>query len=263
MIVRFIALFILFSFPVCSNQKIVETYAINSIQPYINSDTWVLIDLDNTLFESKQALGHANWFYDLIQEKMQKGASKEQSIKEIYPLWIQTQKICDVKPVESRMVELIKEYQAMGVVVMGLTHRQVSVIKSTLRQVGSLDLDFRLTAPYKEKWKWEDKCPTVYTKGILFVGDFNSKASVFLEFLKTVEKKPRHIVLIDDNRTHVEELGKALEKENIDYVGVHYRAIEKSEKVYYPEIAVFQLRFCEHIISNEAAFLLIEEGIEN
>lgn len=46
--------------------KIIETAHIADAIPYIDEETWFLVDLDNTMFESKQALGHANWFYDEI-----------------------------------------------------------------------------------------------------------------------------------------------------------------------------------------------------
>ena len=81
-----------------SDAKIIETSHIADVIPLIDQNTWFLVDLDNTLFEAKQALGHANWFYDQLQQKIDKGLSREEAFKEFYPEWIRVQKICPVKP---------------------------------------------------------------------------------------------------------------------------------------------------------------------
>jgi DNA-directed RNA polymerase subunit beta len=48
----------------------------------------------------------------------------------------------------------------------------------------------------------------------------------------------------------------------IEYIGVHYTAIEHVEKVYFPEIAEFQHKVLNKILSNEGALLLMELGLE-
>lgn len=55
---------------------------------------------------------------------------------------------------------------------------------------------------------------------------------------------------------------EALTKQGIEYVGVHYTAIENAEPVYCREIAEFQYKFFDQILSNEAALLLIESGLK-
>ena len=40
--------------------KIIETNTIENVLPLIDEETWFLVDLDNTLFQAKQALGHVN-----------------------------------------------------------------------------------------------------------------------------------------------------------------------------------------------------------
>lgn len=63
-----------------------------------------MVDLDNTMFESKQPLGHANWFYDEMQERLQRGMSREEAIRDAYPGWIKTQQVCLVKLLEENFV---------------------------------------------------------------------------------------------------------------------------------------------------------------
>lgn len=62
-------------------------------------------------------------------------------------------------------------------------------------------------------------------------------------------------------RKNVEELER-LTRYGIEYMGLYYAAIEHAEPVYVREIAEFQSKFLDQIMSNEAALLLMEKGLE-
>lgn len=242
--------------------RIIETATVNDIVPLIDKDTWVLVDLDNTTFEGKQALGHTEWFYDKAFAKMKEGMSLEEATRECYPEWIEIQKVCPVKPIEEAFIPTLKLLQEKGIVIMGLTHRQPSLADSTLRQINSLGLNFFDTAPAKDTFVVPSETPTMYVQGVLFTGEYNKKGEIFTRFLSIINQKPKKIVFIDDKRSHVEEVEIASIKQEIEYFGVHYTAIEHVKKVYCPEIAKFQYKFLSTILSNESALLLMENGLE-
>lgn len=241
--------------------KILETKHVEDVLPLIDENTWFLVDLDNCMFQGAQALGHANWFYDQLQKRLEKGMSREEAIADAYPDWVKTQKVCNVKPLEENFVPLLLMLQSKNITIMGLTHRQPSVADSTARQVSSLGFDFLTTAPSKDSFVVPAKTPTLYFQGILFVGDYNKKIDIFEPFLSLIKKNPKKIVFIDDKRKNVEEL-EGLTKCGIEYIGVHYTAIEDSKPVYFPDVAEFQYKFLDQILSNEAALLLMEKGLE-
>lgn len=241
--------------------KIIETRHIEDVIPLIDHETWFLVDLDNCLFEGAQALGHANWFYDELQQRMQNGMTREEAIRDTYPGWIKTQKVCRVQPLEITFIPTLLKLQNEGIVIMGLTHRQPSVVDSTLRQISSLGFNFLTTAPSKKCFSVPAKTPTLYSQGVLFASDYNKKIDVFEPFLTMINQQPKKIVFIDDKRKNVEELEK-LTKYGIEYIGIHYTAIEHTEAVYVREIAEFQSKFLDQIMSNEAALLLLENGLE-
>lgn len=241
--------------------KIIETRYIDEVIPLVDEETWLLVDLDNCMFEGAQALGHAHWFYDELQLRMQKGMSRDEAIRDAYPDWIKAQKICKVKPLETNFVPALISLQNRGVVIMGLTHRQPSVADSTIRQVFSLGFDFLKTAPSKETFCIVSKTPTLYLQGILFVGDYNKKNDIFEPFLSMINRMPKKIIFMDDKRKNVEELER-LENNGIEYIGVHYTAIDYAAPVYVREVAEFQYRVMNQIISNEAALILMEHGLE-
>jgi hypothetical protein len=247
----------------CSlNAKIIETRHIAEVIPLIDAETWFLVDLDHTLYEAKQALGHAHWFYEEIQNLIDQGLSKEDAIRTMYPQWVKTQRMCDVQAIEEQFITEIAGLQKKGIVVMGLTHRQPIIAGDTLRQVGSLGVDFQRTAPSKETFAVPASSPTLYTHGILFVSDYNKKGEVLLPFLKMIGKMPKKVVFIDDKRKNVEELEKTLSAQDIEYIGVYYTAIDHAAPVYSRELAEFQSKFLDKIMSNEAAELLIQHALE-
>jgi hypothetical protein len=125
-----------------------------------------------------------------------------------------------------------------------------------------LGFDFTKTAPSKDTFTIPASNPTLYLQGILFVGDYNKKGEVFLPFLSIIKQKPKRIVFIDDKRKNVEELEQALLPHDIEYVGIHYTAIEHVTPLYSKEIAAFQYKFLDKIMSNESAKLLMENGLE-
>lgn len=250
--------FLFFLFPLLNGQ-IIETDSILDVIPHIDQQTWFLVNLDNTLFESKQALGHAHWFYDEVDRRINKGMTRETAITNTYSDWMRAQALCQVKLLEENFVSELIKLQEKGVVIMGLTHRQPCAAKSTFKQIQSLEFSFSMTAPSKDTFIVAASAPTLYKQGILFVGDYNQEGDVLLSFFSTISSTPKKIVFIDDRRKNVEELEKYLASLPIDYVGVHYTAIEHSN-TYSKEIADLQHHFLNHILSNEAARLLIENG---
>lgn len=261
MIIRLITAAYLFFSCLGLEARIVQTSHIQDVLPLIDEETWFLVDLDNCMFEAAQALGHANWFYDELQKKIEKGMSRDEAIAEAYPDWIKTQKACKVKPLDDQFVPTLQALQSKGIPIMAVTHRQPSVADSTIRQVNSLGCDFLTTAPSKDSFSVPAKASTLYLKGILFVSDYNKKIDVFEKFISVINKSPKRVVFIDDKRKNVEEL-EALAKYGIEYIGIHYTAIEHVKPVYERQIAEFQYKFLDQIMSNEAAVMLMENDLE-
>jgi uncharacterized protein (DUF952 family)/FMN phosphatase YigB (HAD superfamily) len=244
-------------------QEIIESSTVANVLPLIDEETWVLVDLDNTIFQAKQALGHVNWLQHEVQKQIDSGKSREEAFYSLYPLWKKTQMMTEVIPVEANLIESIKQLQDRNIVVMGLTHRQLFIVPETLRQLDSIGVCFQQTAPSKKTFNISAKQLALYTQGILFVDDFNTKGDVFRSLLQHLNQKPKKVVFIDDKKKNVEELAKAALLEEIEYIGVHYTAVEQGTQIYSPELAEYQLKFFNNIMSNEHALQLLSQETEN
>lgn len=248
--------------PFINEAKIIETFTVETVIPLIDGNTWLVVDIDNTVFEGKQALGHTEWFYDKAHMLMNEGMTLEEATRQCYPEWIEIQKVCPVKPVEAAFIPTLKRVQQDEIVIMGLTHRQPSLADSTIAQLSSLGWSFQPTAPVEKSFVVPSSTPTLYTRGVLFTGEYNKKGEIFISFLSMIDQRPEKVIFIDDKINHVEDVEKVLIEQGIECIGIHYRAIENAEKVYYPEIAEFQRKIFKRIISNEAALLLMQNELE-
>lgn len=257
--IKKICLFLCSFLPFCEAQ-IIETPHVADVLPFIDEETWVLVDLDNTLFEAKQALGHTFWFFDEVDQLMMQGMERNEAISKLYPLWIQIQNICQVKPIEQELIPALIQLQNKNIIVMGLTHRQHTVSHATLRQIQSLNFDFTVTAPSKETFSILAKHPALYSEGVLFVSDYNKKGEVFIPFLSLINQKPKRIVFLDDKLKNVEDLENSLADTGIEYLGVFYTAIYQTEPIYSRELAQIQLKLLNQIMSNESIISLIQNG---
>lgn len=248
--------------PFFIDATIIKTRYIVDAMQYINEDSWVLLDIDNTFYEAKQAVGHTKWFTDQMDKRIGVGMTRKEAIDQIYPDWIKIQSFCSVQALEEDFVPLMLELQDLNVVMMGLTLRQPAIAKSTIRQVNSLGFDFLKTAPSLDNFEVPAATPTLYEGGILFTGDFNDKADIFLPFLEIVGKRPPHIVFIDDKLANVVEFEKKIAHLGIPYVGIYYTANLHVPNNYKREIADLQFKFLDQMMSNEAAELLAEYQLE-
>ena len=60
---------------------IFETDRFENILSYVDAHTLVVVDIDNTLIHSKTMLGSAQWYYDLVNQSIQKGYTKEEGLE--------------------------------------------------------------------------------------------------------------------------------------------------------------------------------------
>jgi hypothetical protein len=145
---------------------------------------------------------------------------------------------------------------------MGLTHRPLCVVDATIQQVASLGFDFNKTAPSREIILIPASTPALFKQGILFAADFNEKGALFLSFLALIKQKTQKVLFIDDKKKNVTELESTLTAHGIEVTAVHYTAIEHAKPIFIRELAEFQYKFLDQIMSNEAALLLMESGLD-
>lgn len=212
---------LLYSLLIFSLQAVVvEVRSIEDIVTHIDENTWVLVDLENCLFEIEWPLQHAKWFYDEVEKKIKTGMSKEKAIEAVYPAWVKTEMNGKVKPIEPTFIPLLLKLQERQIVVMGFTHRQPSTRGGTKKHIAFLGFDFSKTAIVEREMVLQYNPPAMSSGGIIFAHGSNREIDILRLFLAKTKKNPKKIVFISNNRGDLEDLESIVE-DGIDYVGVH------------------------------------------
>ena len=118
----------------------------------------------------------------------------------------------------------------MEVPVIALTSRPFTTIDLTLEQFKKLDLDLTNNGILPNNLQLapinHSDHPIIVTHGIIFCG-LNNKGDVLASIFSLLDKKPPHLIFVDDKLKYVECVERALKQLCIDYIGIHYRACDE------------------------------------
>ncbi len=220
--------------PFVLNARIIESSSIDEAVTHFMPEAWIMVDLDHTLFQAKQSEGHLFWIYNELDKHLEMGMTREEAITAIYPSWIESQKQCPVETLEASFVPHLLALQRKGAIVMGFTQRPPEIAESTAEQVLSLGINFLSTAPSQETFFLPFRHSALYSNGILFASDYNTKGEVLSPFFKRINKIPAKVVMIDDKRKNLEDIEAVLAELKVEYLGIHYTAIQHVKSNYTP-----------------------------
>ena len=222
----------------CAPEKrILECASISEVLPLIDQDTWLLLDLDNTLFQSSQAYGHLDWLHDEEAQLVERGLTPVEAFLSMCPQWKLVQNELSMIPVEQALVDTLLKLQTQGVRALGLTHRESYLADVTLEHLNRLNIDFLRTAPTSDPFTFIAAEKVLYQGGVLFVHTFNDKGKVFRSFLEKIGHRPNKIVFLDDKLKNVEQMADMAASENISFHGIYYTAIHHTPRIYSRESA--------------------------
>ncbi len=162
--------------------------------------------------------------------------------------WDERQERCPIRLLEPDSHEVVRQIQEISAYTTGLTARGPRTFSLTLNQLHSVGISFAdsaLPAIFVDL-----PIEHLYQQGIWFVENNNKGLSV-RKWLETHGEHPAKIVFVDDRRSHVEHMEKALSDLDIEYVGVHY--CKFLEMPFDLEIARLQADAFPRVLTNEEA----------
>lgn len=219
----------------------------------VDVDSVLVVDLDNTVFESAQMLGSSQWFEHLVQSYRKSGLSEPRAYSQAIGQWMVVQNATEVRPVEKATPNFITGLQTMGINVIALTARPPESARRTLEQLGVVGIDFSRSPVFGTSLEMPFKRATaLYMGGVLFA-DRLDKGGVLAAFFDRIKYKPKRIVYVDDQRKHVEAVQKAMRKVGIAFDGFRYGGADGRVKAFDPEVAELQFKYFGRILSDDAA----------
>lgn len=238
-----------------------ETNSLMSILEFVERDTMVISDLDNTLMESSQQLGSSQWADDLGTKLLEAGKSYEEADRLVTPLWCEVQPQIKVQTIDPETKTMLQMLQTNGNDFFIMTTRNRPEIQFTHRQLSSLQLHPFLN--YMSNTNFEVSVSRgdsiFYVRGVLFSTSLHKKGIALKAFFNQINRLPKRLVFIDDKWSHVKDIGLLADQLGIEYVGVRYSGADQRVNSYNPEIARIQYEHLPLLLSDEEAARKMDE----
>ena len=243
--------------------KIIETDSIMSILDYVQENTLVIADLDNTLIESQNQLGSSQWGDYLGALFTEPNKSFEEINFLVAETWCKVQPLIKIRCVDPQTPQIINQVCEYGIEFMGLTARRPCEVHYTHKQLGSVQIT--LSNIIEEGFLEDTLDPRkgiIYHQGIVYCTPMNKKSYGLKLFLEKSKLCPKRIIFVDDKLSHVKDVGQLVKNLGIDYIGIRFSRADKRVISFCPKIAKIQFDHLPQIISDDEAMLILESQLE-
>jgi phosphoserine phosphatase len=214
------------------------------ILPYVDHETLVIFDIDNTVAEGSVIIATDQCFQHRVRKHMDAGAIDQQAAAEFLPIYWQLQMILPLKPVEECTPQLIRDLQQKGLKVIALTARSFPILERTIAQLYEINIDFSLSALTQEEFDIRLKDRLLYKNGIIFCGQ-NDKGEALRAIFEIINYYPKKIIFIDDKEKYLKCVQHVADELNIPFIGIRYSCCDEKVKNFDCQEADRQLReFC-------------------
>lgn len=214
---------VLFALPIFVFGEVVTTDSVKEMRKWADSDTLCVFDLNDTLMQTEEYLGSDTWAANEIAREMeQTGKTKMEVFESFIPLWHSILINAKAKAVEDSTAEVVRDFQAEGIPVIGLTARYTEMAYPTHDQLQSIGIDLSKNNLYPYDKEIEGGYASKFIQGIIFVGLKNDKGETLFRFLDSIGYHPKKLLFADDKMKNVESVRKAAEKRGVSFTGIHY-----------------------------------------
>ncbi|MBK7962427.1 MAG: DUF2608 domain-containing protein [Bdellovibrionales bacterium] len=247
MLITASSLFSQFTFAV-----IIEIKTMSQILPYIDHQTLLVFDLDNTVLEPVQTLGSDQWFKSLLAN----GAPLPQAIS----VWTEVQKRTQVKAVEEITRQIIANAQAHAHAALALTARPSDLSETTEIQLNSIGVSFRSSSSIAKDSFNSDQNSARFINGIKYIGPSLSKGDALVEMINQMARKPRRVVFVDDLQNIPSPSMQPLIQQVFRILNFRHGAADEKVQSFNPVVAQAELKVfqnCGGLLISDALALTI------
>lgn len=211
-----------------------ESFAFRDILPLIHHDSWIFLDLDNTVIESRSEVGGDQWFTCMIQMACETLLDSDTACRYVIDIYHSIQHIVRAQAVEAEAVFLIRALQDIGLPVVALTARDYCLLAPTVRQLNEAGIRFFESYYYFMGDNFDPECPvsltqdnkTILDHGIIFCAGQN-KGKCLQAFFEFLGRQPAHLVMVDDKLRHLETVQTLALQLQIPFNGLRYGYLDE------------------------------------
>jgi phosphoserine phosphatase len=206
------------------NKNITETKKIIDVFNYVDSETLVLFDVDNTLIEPTSYIGSSTWFSYIVKKTLDRGMEFKEVIDRLIPIFVELQHIISVKPVEAQTAMVVKKLHKQNIKTMGLTARNFILSKRTDEQLRYVDISLDSNTIYDGEIIFSEEVG--FYRGVLSIEPFGNKGARLFQLFEKINYWPKKVVFVDDTREFLDGVSDMLAEQNIDFTGLRYGATD-------------------------------------
>lgn len=252
--------------------EIIESTSIRDIIEHVTFNSWVLVDLDETLQVSIIELACSKWFDEMMEHHPDATAL-------VIAVYHEVQHYIRTIPVEQEAVKVIKSLQDVGIPVLGITSRDHKLSKTTFRQLHEHQFTLKPHSKNSPIHLSKDDIKCVLDGNILFCNG-KEKGICFdmlLDFLKNLTEKdiiegqfdcdlylelPENVTMADDKKKHLESVKQILDKRKIGFTGIRYGYLDKQVQQTDIERAHVQLHFLKDRLPSSTQIMIEKLNIK-
>ena len=220
--------------------QVIESKKIADILNYVDDETLLILDVDNTLIEPVNYVGGSTWFLHMLKSFASRGIGESEAVKSIYPLFVQLQYVIKIKTVELETCDVVKQAQKIGAKTLALTWRGDILVTRTVEQLAAIGINLGKQTIHDKELFVEKTFG--FTDGVLSVNPGNDKGSSLKKFLHMVDYVPNKILIVDDSAMFVEDVRSTLEQEKIPFTCIRYGGADARHIKFNPATAAGELR---------------------
>ena len=201
---------------------------------HVNNDTWVILDVDNTLIFADDIAFCCHEDYYKQQIKFIDEYECNQIPKlELEELGYQIRFSLPSFLMDKKIPDIIKSLQAKNITTFALTY-MLSHTQShdctawRYQQLKHLYIDFTPTSPLQERYEFK-QIPSTYPIGhpTLSNGIFYShhcpKGKCLEQLIQISSHRPKSIIFVDDALNNLKDVEASTQKLSIDFFGIEYK----------------------------------------
>lgn len=224
-----------------------ELISFDELTSLIDSDTLVLLDIDDTIIDVPTTLGTAIHSSD-ISQRLRDRVAIDRVVRMLARVRVNFYSETELQPVEPCTSQIVADLQNKGITVLGLTARSKKRAGFkyfdfvTNDNVAAVGVDFnRSKIPSSIVKSGKETAEYFFANNIIYT-DRTPKGLALEAFLKDSNWKPKRVLFVDDQPRHAKSVNEAMERANIPCLSMYYLRADHNHPPFDPVIGAIQLR---------------------
>lgn len=235
-----------------------KTITINSfdkVKDYVkDSQTVLILSIDNVLLKSDIQMGRKSWFYYRANKHLKEGQTKNRAYEKAISEWTAVINAHPQSLVEPNIPKVINEIQSQRTKIIGLTSRGIGLSSKTIECMRDFGIDLSKTSGVTRDFPlmMGDKL-LLYRKGVLFTsGAHKVMALQKLEELAGVSR-PKRVVMVSHSQRvlNIVKDGFKFHAKNLEFIPIRYSKMDHEKESFKPEVGDKEYEQFSKIIRDE------------